>query len=1012
MKKFLLSVITLIIFFNANAQSGNNCSNAIPITPTATCTPTTITTTNSDIWFSFVATSQYTQIRTTAPTFGINGPHLHELILYSGSCSSLQVLEDEIFAEASGANEIIIDASGLTVGNTYYVQASRMTSRGICVPTVVANACGGVSSITFSLCVRSLNVIIPKDFGLESVSISHSYYTNKGQIADVNGNSRNDIKYYSSNSSPIVYYTDTAVSFVFAKVDTIKSTQDSTHRVDMSLVGANTNLSPPFKTEKINGYVNYFLPQVRTGAVNVKGYSRTIIESVYPNIDMQYYSNDVGIKFYFIVKPGGNPDNIIMNFAGANSVTVNANKGLDIQTTLGKISFEAGHAYQINPAGNIVPMPWQAEFIQLSPTSVKLDIRNYPTNFPLFIQIDRGHIAPTTTTSSNFWSTYVGGSMTEPVKGSVEMDASDNAYWSGGTSSPNFPILGAMQGTNLGSFDAFVAKFNTNRGRDFVTYFGASNDDWATTVQIDGSGNIYFAGNTQSANFPVSTSPPSYQSFNGGFSNREDCFIVKLTPNGQTKLWASYFGGADYDALYAMNVTSGGDIFIGGRTFMDTLFYPGKYFPFPVSQPPGAYVDTTYNGGQDDGFFAKFDASFNLVWSTYLGGSAREYVTSMATDKSGNLFVVSHTESKGDTTLSCSPVAGVMPLCDPGSGAYTQNNNGGFDKHIAKFRSTGILLWATMYGGSNWEGHYVTDGDVTDIDIDASGNIYIIGSTTSTDMPLFNAVQGSNTGGFNAMVLKFTNGGVPLFADYYGGGNAIAMTEYGYGIAADGNGNIYITGQTFNPTFPVINSSNFYNYGSLRGQSDAFIAGLDKTTFQAFWSTYLGGTCREAGDNIAISASGKSLIVVGQTASALNDFPLFDLTGNSDYYDGTYNGDVGTGYCDPFVTSDGDGFIGSFCLSCPSTVGIEETNSQNENLNVIVYPNPGSNEITIESKIELDKNASIIIINSLGQIIYSGKPTSNRFRKTKIDITHFADGIYIVRLLSGNATLSGKFIKQ
>jgi hypothetical protein len=99
---------------------------------------------------------------------------------------------------------------------------------------------------------------------------------------------------------------------------------------------------------------------------------------------------------------------------------------------------------------------------------------------------------------------------------------------------------------------------------------------------------------------------------------------------------------------------------------------------FPLANPGGgAYYDDTYNGGFYDAFIAKFSGSnLSLVWSTYFGGNERDKATSVAVDRSGNVFVVGWTESTSG-----------FPLADPGGGAYYDDTyNGGFyDAFIAKF---------------------------------------------------------------------------------------------------------------------------------------------------------------------------------------------------------------------------------------------------------------------------------------------------------------------------------------
>src|SRR4029077_10200044 len=135
----------------------------------------------------------------------------------------------------------------------------------------------------------------------------------------------------------------------------------------------------------------------------------------------------------------------------------------------------------------------------------------------------------------------------------------------------------------------------------------------------------------------------------------------------------------------------------------------------------------------------------------------------LVADASGNLF------------LACTTGSGDLPTKNPGGGAYFQaalSGGGDFDLALSKFSPAGVLLWSTYYGGS-------LDDQPRSVDIDASGNFWVTGYTTSTDFPTFNPgggayYQGTYGGpsGFtygDAFVLKFDNNGTQLWATYYGG---------------------------------------------------------------------------------------------------------------------------------------------------------------------------------------------------------------------------------------------------
>ena len=180
---------------------------------------------------------------------------------------------------------------------------------------------------------------------------------------------------------------------------------------------------------------------------------------------------------------------------------------------------------------------------------------------------------------------------------------------------------------------------------------------------------------------------------------------------------------------------------------------------------------------------------------------------SITLDNNGNVFVTGKTNST------------ILPLSNPGGTAYFQNTKGGsYDIIMLKFSNAGVLLWSTYYGGSGVEYGF-------SIDTDALGNVFVTGTTDSPDLPVsnpsggayFQAVKG---GGNDIFVLKFDNTGAPLWATYYGGSGG----DYGYSLATDNNGNVFITGLSFGSAMPVLNAlGGAYFQGTNAGGFDAVI---------------------------------------------------------------------------------------------------------------------------------------------------------------------------------------------
>ncbi len=265
----------------------------------------------------------------------------------------------------------------------------------------------------------------------------------------------------------------------------------------------------------------------------------------------------------------------------------------------------------------------------------------------------------------------------------------------------------------------------------------------------------------------------------------------------------------------------------------------------------GGYVLKNANGV---GFaVAAYDANKPLVidptlfYSTYLGGSGEDLGLGIAADGVGNAYVTGETGSTDFPGASSSMIQ--------------SSNGGGFDAFVAKINAAGTaLVYSTYLGGSS-------DDLGFGIAVDAAGNAYVTGETGSTDFhgASSSMIQSSNGGGFDAFVAKINAGGTALVYSTYLGGSS---DDLGFGIAADGAGNAYVTGYTLSTDFPGASSSMIQS--SNGGGFDAFVAKFNAGGTALVYSTYLGGSGDDAGQGIAVDAAGHAY-VTGYTFST--NFP-------------------------------------------------------------------------------------------------------------------------------------------
>jgi len=236
-----------------------------------------------------------------------------------------------------------------------------------------------------------------------------------------------------------------------------------------------------------------------------------------------------------------------------------------------------------------------------------------------------------------------------------------------------------------------------------------------------------------------------------------------------------------------------------------------------------------------------------LDYSTYLGGSNTDWAFGVAADSSGDAYVTGLTQSANFPTQG-----------SPQALAGTEN------AFITEFDPSGTALVFSDYLGGN------NEDQSWGIALDSSGDIFVTGQTNSINFPTTsNAIQANLNGGTNAFVAKLPPGGGALdYSTYLGG----SQFDYGYAIAVDSCGNMYITGSATSPDFPLLNPIQS-TLGSSSG-GNAFVTKISAGGALAY-STYLGGSGSngDAGFAIALDGSGDAW-VAGYTASS--NFPTLN----------------------------------------------------------------------------------------------------------------------------------------
>ncbi|MDW8417697.1 MAG: hypothetical protein RML92_09135 [Bacteroidia bacterium] len=723
--------------------------------------------------------------------------------------------------------------------------------------------------------LRSIILDIKVNEVIETVGASSKVWfrENKGQVRDQNYNPRWDVLFTAEYSGMVLHVTTTGFLYQLLReteeeeeeeyssedpqeVEEEEKLTIEIYRVDVEFLGGQVRGVEALGQK--TWYENFYnTPNGVNPVLNVRSYGKVRLREVWPGVDVVFYGQDGVIKYDFEVKPGTDISTIRLRVSGAEMHV--SNDELIMTTPFGQIREGAPKAWaNYRPirctrilSGDVISFSAPERRLD-EPLRIDPPVRLWGTFYLGSSHDEPGHIGhsmavhgsvvyiagatPSTSlvattgahqtviSSSNHdaylaqfsdagqlnWGTYYGGSSQDKGHGCT-VDASGNVYLVGETfSNSGISTSGAYRTTLGGSLDAFLVKFNSSGVRLWGTYYGGSGNDRGFACAVHGN-SVYISGDTESNNtaptYPIA-SPGAHQHTRPG--NR-DLFLAKLSDNGTTRNWGTYYGGSGFDEGGLVTVDPSGDVYLAGRAYSTES-----------SLTTSGVHQTANIGGSADVIVAKFNPSGVRIWATFYGGDHLEELRRCIVDNSGNLYLVG-------ATLSTNGIAS--------PGAHQTTKSATWDGFLAKFNANnGTRHWGTYYGGGMLD-------NLSGCAVDGSGNIFVAGMTASgSDISTSGTHQPNHAGGsglvpVDAFLVKFNSSGTRIWATYYGGDDndyATACALHPYLPI------IYMWGGTYTLSTPsglaTSCTSGYLQHRSTNaGSEDAFLVAFadgDMPTFQ------------------------------------------------------------------------------------------------------------------------------------------------------------------------------------
>lgn len=569
----------------------------------------------------------------------------------------------------------------------------------------------------------------------------------------------------------------------------------------------------------------------RRWRTDARAFAEVWVYEAVPGVDLRYYERSGRLEYDLILADVDALDGVELRIDGIDELAITPAGDLSLRSAVGDVHLTA-------------PIAWIEAGAERLPVACRYRLTG-TRSYGFEVTAPRGRrlvIDPGLEAS-----TFLGGIATDGCEATAR-GPDGTIYLTGRTGGYDFPLTPGII-TGQSPFDysvAFVVAMTADLGAlRWSTLIGGILGDTASLDLIrDRDGHLFLTGNTAAGDFP--TTPGAYsRAYSGdGIAGLGDAFVSRLSAAGLLT-HSTLIGGAGDEVGQSICFDAHSrQVVIGGTTYSAT---------FPVTPDAQQAVQGGSGTFARDGFVARFDASLGqLLYATYLGGSAADAISDLAVRRSGEIVVVGQTESADFPTTV---------------GAVSGSYRGNADAFVGVIGTGGALIASTFLSGSGGEFE-------PSIAPQLEAGITVVGATFSADFPTTPAgLAPASAGGIDGYVARLDATLTSLvFSTYLGG----SLGDFPTAAAVDVAGRTVVVGDTASGDFPL--SAGCYDPAMAGGDfsfpTDAFVVRLSATGSELQYSSYIGGGLGDGARDVAWTKAGGAL-VVGLTQSA--DFPVTPL---------------------------------------------------------------------------------------------------------------------------------------